>query len=115
MNKRIKAKKRLKAKKRYKKNELWDLRTYLARDIRDAIIQFKNSGLHGFPGNPDEGASMKEWFKTLDEIIWYFDQMYNDFPDDLWGVEHREEREKYWDRMDNAGELFIKYFGHLWD
>ena len=74
---------------------------------------------HGAPKTSDEDvpkelhAEDTYWFERwdwiLDEMIWGFEQINDDF------VGNYEERKAHQDRLDNSFCLFGKYFQELWD
>ena len=52
------------------------------------------------------GITCEKWIEIIDEMI-FFHQYYSDqFDVDVNDFD--------WERLKNAGELFAKYYGHLW-
>lgn len=58
---------------RIKKQELWDLTSYLIEYILPRLKAFKKVNINSYPGN---FKSLKQWYKTLDKIIFAFEYAY---------------------------------------
>jgi hypothetical protein len=115
----------------YKGEHLWDLDFYLSNEIYRSVQQFKDMDRYGCPG---QFMDREEWDKVLDEIIYAFKEINNDYknnPKDIdfhsylqdgnnWQdyketTEVKENREKYFAKIKDGKQKFIDYFGCLWD
>ena len=67
----------------YKKNQVWTLVDYLAKDIANGVRQFRHMDRYGVPTKED-GCPMteEEWNAVLDKIIWAFEEIAGDEPND---------------------------------
>ena len=92
----------------YSYRDLWDLDHYLSRVIQSAVIELRDNA-HGWPGEP---MTFEEWLVILTKISEGFkahNEMHEVPPSD---TERRESLEAQWQE---GSELFIKYYGSLWD
>lgn len=77
--KRIKRKKQTKRPFCYTQKQLWNLSSYLAKDLHDVLIQFKKENINSFPGKLN---TQEEWFDILNKMIYSFYEIANDYPGD---------------------------------
>jgi hypothetical protein len=92
----------------YSDRDLWDFSHYLAEMIPKALRQLKKYQV-GYPVMLTE----KEWDIILEKIITGFEAIIA--MDDLTIKNYWEKYPKLKKTSDEGLELFIKYFGDLWD
>lgn len=118
MNNRARNKLRTKKGIKLKKVELWNCGYTLARIISGSLFQFRQFKKHSYPPNlshENKGRDgMQEWNNILDEIIYCFNEIAEDYPlcpDD----KYPESQKTYFNRINNGKQLFIRYLEDLWD
>jgi hypothetical protein len=125
--------------------DTWSMDTTLAQIILPMLKQLKATK-HGVPGqfvhHVDKrtgkeisyGRAEREWNKTLDKMIWSFEQILDENNDEqFWSGEHAEglapwddgwmgtrklnttALKKHEDKIQEGFELFGKYYRNLWD
>lgn len=105
--------------KKLNKRDLYNLDLYLARIIADGVRQFKKANTHSLPNylldnNKTDEQTMDEWHKILDDIIWTFNEIANNY-NSCTMMPNSKEREAYFQRIANGKQLFIAAFDDLWD
>jgi hypothetical protein len=90
-------------------HDLWNLDFTLAKVIHPALIKFR-SQLHSCPST----LTFDEWKDYLDKMIWSFEQIVNDEPDEPDITKDNETYLAYHDRIQEGLNLFSKYFRNLW-
>lgn len=77
--------------------ELWNLNDTLAAIILSGLKQFKHMKRMGYPGEPNiEADTPEKWEILLDEFIWVFNEIANDYLHDPISVSHNKfYKEKY--------------------
>ena len=137
--KRIRQITKAKKAKKLKNVQLWNLDTTLARIIASGVYQFARMERYGIPnclidGNKidckQEKELCKQWDAILNEIVWTFSEIADDYPNspiDAWLNSHKETADKripkevfesvkaYKGRIANGKQLFVKAFDDLWD
>ena len=115
----------------YDKHELWNLDEYLALHISEAIKEFKNVNVNSYPGKLE---NIEEWHNILDEIIYSFREIANDYPHNPREIDFnqylkcgnnwqdykevkavKEDKEMYFTKIKDGKQKFIDFFGCLWD
>lgn len=103
----------------------------LAHIIHPMLIQLKKTK-HGYPQVELEDVPVEHqkeikegnlyveehWDYILDEMIWAFGEIKEEYPNEPWqkGQPNVEESyRKYWDRIFNGTRLFGVYYNCLWD
>ena len=68
----------------FPKNYRYDIATGLALFILDGLRQFRKANIHSYPQAFER--HIEDWPKTVDKMIWSFDQIAHDYPDDPYNV-----------------------------
>lgn len=85
---------------------------YLSKRIIKPLKAFRNSNLMSFPM---DFASVEEWEKALDEMIFAFEYLNADeFPPDEPPETYFERSKEMAERQQRGFELFGKHFRSLW-
>lgn len=58
----------------------YDMFTVFATFIVDGLRHFRSRNMHSYP--QDFEGHVEDWPKTIDKMIWSFNQIANDYPDD---------------------------------
>ncbi len=85
------------------RRELWNLDTTLAKVIHDVLVQFKGTGIHGYP---DSAGDEEHWNEILDKMIWSFEALTR------CGLDNFEADQV---KIQEGLDLFAKHFRDLWD
>jgi len=131
----IQDKKKIKTKIRIDNYDTWSMDFTLSKIIYPMLKKF-NEEKHGAPPVSDEDVPegiglrsteaapvekwedddnfFKRWDWVLGEMIWSFQQIHDDLYDDSYNL-NKEERDQYYDRLQNGLNLFAKYYMNLWD
>jgi len=110
--------------------DTWSMDHTLSLIIHPMLVQLKatNHG-YGFVDIEDcpleKGAELeygqfendeKRWAWLMDELIWTFNEIANEHPNEPdWKTSSLEEREAYDKRISNGTRLFGRYYQSLWD
>jgi len=104
----------------YSDNDLWALDYTLSKVILPYLKGFRKTNKMGYPMGMK--GKMKEWHKTIDKMIWSFEQALEDHsycPDYLWDKKmknfKKDKLEEYNKKLQEGFDLFAKYFTNLWD
>lgn len=91
----------------YADSDVWGLSSYLDTWMPSALRVLKEG--HSYPGT-EEASSMKKWARILEKMAQGFEasEAIGEFPD-------VKELPKLLKKQEEGLQLFVKWYGHLWD
>lgn len=90
----------------FSERDCWDLSTVFAKTIAAGLRRFSKMERHGYPASflppervehpTDEDCERanREWQKTLEQMLWSFDEITKDYPSSPWSKWHHLEYQK---------------------
>jgi len=91
--------------------ELWNLDHTISKNLLPRLKKFRKT-TNGIPG----GVTEKQWFRTLDKIIFAMDHMANDeWEYELIKAKNTRRLIATHKKIQEGCDLFGKYFQALWD